>query len=414
MKIIPKNTRSTAEALEAHLLATGLRQWRELASLINAAGVPQRRLGKHPGYGPQKQYLLFGPERDVNHFLPLSRQARRRIVSLRDQEIIGKVLQNYLKHYSRTSLRSALENVRALCKVVVTALRPGDTGPPPSLLSWESITLVMSLPIGLLDHETAERFLALRTAAAERLRGPDQQSAKRTANSIFRKGRILLNDRLFPRYLEEGISLPPEAALFHREELPKVPPPVYEAPALPELRAFFREVKRLEKGDPTAYKVLAGALGAGMRKGEVLHVKRDSIVTWTKTPQVILQASEHHELKSRTSRAALSYRTLLKRLLSLTDPHCKHLVAERHKHRLAAYEKSLDVLSRHLGEVAGRKQYHYLRRFYATAIGLLEKDLGKAQQSVGHANLDTTFRSYFLRGFTVKHLDLWIKFLAGQ
>ena len=409
-------TRRPTVPLEVHLRHTGLHYWCELLDLINPAGVPQRRLAETPRYLWPETAPLFPGEpdlRSVAHFLPLSAEARARLSAARDVVQIGQIVLCYLQIYCRTSLRSALENVRALCLVVATALRP-DGALPPSQLSWETISLVMSLPVSLLDHRTASGFLSARTAAAGRLRGPDRDSAKRTANSTYRKARILLNRRLFPRYLEAGISLPPELELFYREELPKVPPPVYEAPTLRELRGFLRELKLLQAEDPPVYKLLSAALGAGMRKGEALHAPRDAIVTWTKSSQVILQASAHHELKGRQSRAALSRRALLQRLLELTDPECVHLVAERHAARLAAYERAMEVVRRHLGEVAGRKLIHYLRRFYATAHGLADKDLGSAQQSVGHADLDTTFRCYFLRGMTVRHVELWLDFLEGR
>ena len=216
MKKTKSRSHRPAEPLDDFLRRSGLHHWQSLARLVNAAGIPQRRLPETPCYLRPETAPLF-PDEPARHglawYLPLSAAARARIGADRDGPRIGALILLYLQLFSRTRLRSALENVRALCRVVATALLPDGTLPP-GPLSWETISLVMSLPASLLDHGTARSYLSASFAAADRLCGPDAASAKRTAVSRFRKGRILLSGRVYPRYREAGLELPAELILF--------------------------------------------------------------------------------------------------------------------------------------------------------------------------------------------------------
>lgn len=112
-----------------------------------------------------------------------------------------------------------------------------------------------------------------------RTKNSTEDARKRSANSILRQARSVFSTGARSLYRDNGLLLPDLRAWLDEPGYPRVTKDDYNPPDDSLIAKTFAEFTAFKNTDLNAYIAICLACGAGLRKGEIARVRRNSFVT---------------------------------------------------------------------------------------------------------------------------------------
>jgi integrase len=248
---------------------------------------------------------------------------------------------------------------------------------------------ILSLPVSILDDRLVADFMASRMAGITR-GAPAERSRKISTNTELRQARCVFSQEAIMVYRRAGFQLP--------DLLPFLRAPRFRRvtcrPQLPgeaTVIGVFAGLRQLAAASERELFTAVGlAIGAGLRRTEILHAHRSWLQT-TAGPSVVVRLAEDFRTKNYTERtipiAPWLFETLAAR------PPDSYLLAGDLRTRARSLDRAVRWLRQNgLEKVA--KPLHTLRALYAAYLLATEHSPFRIKSRLGHADLTTTFRYY--------------------
>ena len=305
-------------------------------------------------------------------------------------------------------LRSLLgDSIRARVGLPIDLPTTNPNGLSPD---WATFVRLWCLPARMIDGLVPEHAISGRYQAASQTRdraGVDSTlrsvySSYLGAKGLFAPKKWAGKEKAILDKYGRPLPMPPNLHEFMCIAPLEVDIVEHEAPSVDEYWAYKEELSALKYTDVATYLFLVLCEYAGTRSAETFAAQVEELVeAATRTldirpkPELITKNGRSREVQM--------------------DPHIwgvvqhlsagrEHIVAATKRERRAAMRKAVAFVSKHLKAV--RNPLHLLRRCFASSQLLQTDDLELVSIMLGHANLDVTFRYYFLHKYTMAHMRI--------
>ena len=281
------------------------------------------------------------------------------------------------------------------------AFPPSRSGKRVQLSDYQHI---LDLPSSVLTEDLVDEFQQARVLHAE-CEGRDAMSARITANTELRQARAVFTRRACIAYRRAKLRLPDltqflQAPVLEKTRRALTPP---HEDTINGLHAALRNIRN----DEPLFLIIALALFAGLRRGEILHAHPRWLQTTT-GPSLVLRFGNGFTTKNGEERTIPIPRWLYDRLLARGGDY---FVTALLKDRKAALVRAVAwVRANGLAHVG--KPLHALRGlvdgYLITTVTQLT-----ARKRLGHRDIRTTLEYYADTEFCPEIARLWEEDLSG-
>ena len=323
-------------------------------------------------------------EQAIRQFNPDSIMFDRGRLTIRDiiqhhkeAEPILELKPSVAKHY-RSSLMWVVRRVMAH--------RSGKLMPK-SLSYDKSLEVVSGFPV----HQLNVRLISdLKLAEMKAAEGSlvDQAAVKRRLKSIMADARSVFSAAALREYHNQGLELPELESFLKATIFNRVSKKRYRLPASEVIERIHADRAELRK-DLNMYRIFLLAIGAGLRRAEIINCRQDWIVGG-KTPQINLGVTDDWEQKGHGEGTTELCEWTYKELMNCMEPGDRILTGTMTDGEAAARNLATWLRSKGLDRA---KPVHELRMLFGSWVSN-RRGLYVAQKLLRHKSAQITSDSY--------------------